>query len=53
MIPNQVIYVIKDGKVSRNLPKPFTPATIRRASISEQLKATAKTDSLSNPRFST
>jgi len=53
MIPNQVIYVIKYGKVSKNLPKPFTPATINKASISEQVRATAKRDSLSRPRLST
>jgi len=27
-IPNQVIYVIKEGKISKNLPKPLTPETI-------------------------
>jgi len=45
--------VIKDGKVSKNLPKPLTPATISAASISEQVSATAKTDSLRSPRLST
>ncbi len=47
------MYVINDGKVSKNLPKPFTPAIMRMASISEQVSATAKTDSLSSPRLST
>ena len=53
MIPNQVMYVMKEGKVSKNFPKPFTPAIMRRASIREQVSATAKTDSLSSPRLST
>ena len=52
-IPNQVMYVMKEGKVSKNFPKPFTPAIMRRASIREQVSATAKTDSLSSPRLST
>ena len=53
IIPNQVMYVMKDGKVSKNLPNPFTPAIMRRASISEQVSATAKTDSFRSPRLST
>jgi len=43
---------MKDGKVSKNLPKPFTPATIRRVSMREQVRATAKTDSFKSPRLS-
>jgi len=53
MIPNQVMYVMKDGKVSKNLPNPLTPATISRASIREQVRATVKTDSFKRPRLST
>jgi len=47
------MYVINDGKVSKNLPRPFTPAIMRRASIREHVSATAKTDSLSSPRLRT
>ena len=44
---------MKEGKVSKNLPNPLTPAIMNRASISEQVSATKKTDSFKSPRFST
>lgn len=52
-IPNQVIYVMKKGNVSKNFPRPLTPATMSKASIKEQVKATTKTDSFKSPRLRT
>lgn len=48
-----MIYDIKDGNSSRNLPKPFTPTTIKKASSKEQVRATAKTASFRSPRLRT
>lgn len=47
------MYDINEGNISKNFPKPLTPTIIKKASINEQVRATAKTDSFKSPRLRT